>query len=173
MAFDDEDLRGELEVMFGALQVARDEETRSDKVFENVAREGGRSDILGAGRRATTGFNRGFRVFTPNPEKSEQRKADLRRYERGRAATEIRERLLAGERVALGNRGRPPSRWAKIASALGIELPKTAPAWERDLQRRILAGERPKPSRRKPTRWLKAAAAVGIDLYAPRETETR
>ena len=37
----------------------------------------------------------------------------------------VRKRLLAGERPKLGGRGRPPTRWFRIAAELGLVL--TAP----------------------------------------------
>jgi hypothetical protein len=120
MAFKAADLREEIEEMFGEMQVPRDAVTHSQRVFAQDIDEG---RLTGPSRAfAKTGLNLGFRVFNPNPEKSDKRKADMRRYERGYADAAIRVRILAGERPKMGGRGRPPTRWFKVAESLGIDL---------------------------------------------------
>jgi hypothetical protein len=121
MTFRDEDLHAEIEEMFAALQPARDEVSTGDAAFP--LGQAGRGHGGGPGGKNNV-FNRGYRVFTPNPVKTPERKAAMCRYERGYAADRIRERLLAGERPKVGGRGRPPTRWLKIAAELGIDLPR-------------------------------------------------
>jgi hypothetical protein len=114
MAF--ENLREEIEEMFRGFQDSED--VRRETVFHRA--DEGRESLRGGH------VNIGFRTFCPNPPPSDHRKACLRRYERDHAERVIRERLLAGDRPK-GGRGRPPTRWKKIAAELGIDLGLPAP----------------------------------------------
>ena len=121
------DLTEGIDEIFSDAQAPYERDARRDAVFpslENIrGREQGRSS---SSRASTGGFNRGFRIFVPNPPKSPERLAAMRVFERKYAEDDIRARLLAGERPKLGGRGRPPTRWFKVAAELGIDLQATA-----------------------------------------------
>lgn len=65
-------------------------------------------------------------VNTERKRDDPARLAYLRRYEHKTGDRKIRDRILAGERPRLGGRGRPPTRWFRVAKEMGIDL--TAPA---------------------------------------------
>lgn len=120
MAFDDEDLRDEIAEMFQGLQATRDDAgAKVTDVFQLA-------DVDRAEGPVCRTLNRGYRVFTPNPIKSAERKVAVMLHKRKYDAADIRARLLAGERPKLGGRGRPPTRWIKMAAELGIDLSSAA-----------------------------------------------
>ena len=117
--FNADELSDEVAEMFSEAQAPYEDVVKRSAVFgfESV-NASSHVDAYGARRRQA----QAFRIFRPNPPKTPERKAKMRKYEADRAAADIRARLLAGERPKLGGRGRPPTRWFKIAEELGIDL---------------------------------------------------
>lgn len=59
--------------------------------------------------------------------KTPQRKAYNRAFTTVALHEQIRQRILRGERPKTGGRGRPPTRWWRVADQLGVDIgqPKT------------------------------------------------
>jgi hypothetical protein len=126
------DLHDEVASLFEGIQ-----EEYADKVTRDILRpEGVKEDPRWNGRSAKVVS--GFRVFFPNPPKTPDRKRKMREYEHRTAEADIRERLLAGERPKLGGRGRPPTRWFKVAAELGIDLRQPEPTHKESPSRAAL-----------------------------------
>lgn len=140
MAFQDEDLRSEIEDLFNEAQAYFERGSVRDAVAPLIHEEGNRQRLSFGG---PPGFNRGFRTFTPNPEKTPERKASMAKSQRERKAADIRARLLAGERPSVGRRGRPPTAWFKIASELGIDFGPPPKAPRRPYVRRKITADLP------------------------------
>lgn len=68
----------------------------------------------------------GFHIFSAEGSssgpKSPQRKAYNRAFTTKALHEQIKARILAGERPKTGGRGRPPTRWWRVADELGIDI---------------------------------------------------
>ena len=129
MTFRDEDLSAEVANIFNEAQSMFGHDAAFSEVLHGSGGSRAPTRLRGESTRGPYGnsaFNAGFRVFNPDPPRTAletaRRNAHQRAYEAKRAEEEIRLRLLQGERPKLGGRGRPPTRWFKIAAELGIEL---------------------------------------------------
>jgi hypothetical protein len=122
MAFSD--LSAEIEELF------REPQERYERAITHLAVYGGRRRAEGQGGRGdgrSVATRPGFRTFDPyrkrpNRKASPARLATKRESEQERMDAIIRARLLAGERPKMGGRGRPATRWFRIAFELGIDL---------------------------------------------------
>jgi hypothetical protein len=107
MTFRDEDLSAEVANIFNEAQSMFGHDAAFSEVLHGSGGSRAPTRLRGESTRGPYGnsaFNAGFRVFNPDPPRT------------------ARLRLLQGERPKLGGRGRPPTRWFKIAAELGIEL---------------------------------------------------
>src|ERR1019366_1578145 len=115
------DLATEVEEMFNEQQERHAEDVNRSAVFR------GGSPVSVGQTWNTGGYKDGFRIFNPhrkrtNRKASPQRLANKRESEQERMDEIVRKRLLAGERPKLGGRGRPPTRWFRLAAELGLVL---------------------------------------------------
>lgn len=123
MAFSD--LTAEIEELFNEPQERYERAIVQSVVYgggnDLAKNEHGRNDGRAAALRP------GFRFFDPHRKRSNRkaspaRLATKRESEQERMDAIIRARLLAGERPKMGGRGRPATRWFRIAFELGIDL---------------------------------------------------
>jgi hypothetical protein len=117
MAFTD--LSAEIDELFNEQQVMHERDVNYSTLFVECG-DGQRRSPAGSGYRIIRTDPRKGRKRT-GPQ-SEERLAKKRAHEQERMDQDIRTRLLAGEKPKMTGRGRPPTRWIRMATELGIDL---------------------------------------------------